>query len=112
MPFLLNGITASLAPSKQHWDVEILGYDVNNRPRYSAYGEVELTFDSCDITLFKQWQDAVSAGSLITITMLDIDEIAFTAYSNVNVKIDKRPTLESAVAIGPWSIIITDVYRL
>ena len=109
MPFLINGATASLAPSEQTWrDVQI-GKNLAGRTLYYPRKEVILTFDSCDLTLFQQWAAVTSGGSISTLTMLSPDTSAFVAYSGVYLDFQQRPRIESLVAMGPWSILVREV---
>lgn len=109
MPFLINGSTASLAPYAQQWMDVPLGVNLAGKTIYSPRKNVKLTFDDCALTDFKQWEDVVNGGSVSTLTILAPDSAAFAAYSGVYLDFDERPTVESAVATGPWTILVREV---
>lgn len=109
MTFRINGSAASLAPMKQQWTDIIIGQNLYGESIYSAYKEVRLEFDSCELVHYKQWENAVTGGSWHTITILAKDAITYTAFSGVVVDFDKRPTFESGHAEGPWSLKVREV---
>ena len=110
MPFLINGSTASIVPSKQFWQLPVvLGQNLDQETIYSSRRSVLLEFDSCPATLYKQWEDVVNGGSLFTLTILQPDTIAYTGYSNVYVKWQTVPQFQSGYVVGPWSILAYDI---
>ena|SRR3990167_10499390 len=112
MPFLINGSAASITPLKQTWIDFALGQDTRGRTILYDKKDVLLSFDSCSPTLYKQWEDAVesaSGGSINTLTMLERDSVTFRAFSGVYIEFEKRPSFESLVATGPWSIRLREV---
>ena len=109
MPYLINGSTASLAPSKQLWIDDPIGTNLLGEIIYSSHKDVRLEFDSCEAVHYKQWEDAVTGGSLYTVTILTPDQITYTAYSGVIASFEKRPTFQSGMAFGPWTIKLSDI---
>lgn len=107
--YLINGAGASIEPVSQEWIDIVLGQTVTGRTLYRAQKEVVLTFDTCAISHFKQWEDVVTGGSVTTLTMLQPDAIAYTGYSSVFLTWDKRPVFEAGLAKGPWSIRVKEV---
>ena len=109
MTYLISGSTASLVPAKQSWTDIPLGENLLGETIYSAYKEVRLEFDTCEARHYKQWEDVVTGGSINTLTILSVDQITYTAYSGVILNFEKRPTFQSGIAFGPWTIKVTDV---
>ena|SRR3972149_3118761 len=109
MPFLIWGSAASLVPSKQSWIDIPIGKNLLGEIIYSSRKEVRLEFDTCEAVHYKQWEDVVLGGSIGTMTILAPDQITYTAYSGVILSFEKRPTFQSGVAFGPWTIKVSDV---
>ena len=108
MTYLIQGSAASIAPFRQQWNDIILGRDHNNAPLYSAYKEVVLQFDQCTVAQYQQWAGVVTSASVTTITMLNVDNASFTAYSSAFLEFDKRPELQAGVT-GSWSLKVTGI---
>ena len=109
MPYLINGSAASLAPYSQAWRDIPIGRTLRGETKYSVRKECDLDFDSCALAHYKQWEDVVNGGSLLTLTILNPDSTTFAAYSGVYLDFAKRPTQESALAFGPWTITVRDI---
>ena len=102
--WLLNGVTASIAPYSIKWRQMLIGHDHTRRPIYSGNWEIDMSFDSASITFARQWMESASAASA-NVTVLKPYSIGFTSLSGVQLEIVEAPTVESGMA-GPWSMII------
>ena len=102
--WILNGITASIAPYSIRWRKLAIGRDHTRRPLYSGNWEIDMSFDSASITYARQWQEAASSGSL-NMTILKPYSIGFTDLSAVHLDLVDAPTVESGMS-GPWSMIV------
>lgn len=102
--WLLNGITASIAPYSIRWRKMLIGHDHTRRPIYSGNWEIDMSFDSASITFARQWMESASAASA-NVTVLKPYSIGFTSLSGVQLEVVEAPTVESGMA-GPWSMII------
>jgi len=102
--WILNGITASIAPYSIRWRKLAIGRDHSRRPLYSGNWEIDMSFDSASITYARQWQEAASSGSL-NMTVLKPYSIEWTDLSAVKLELVEAPTVESGMS-GPWSMIV------
>ena len=107
--YLINGSTASFLPVKQTWSDIVLGRNLLGETIYSNHKDAVLEFDTCEMSLFKQWEDVTTGGSLYTITILSPDQITYTAYSGVIMEFERRPSIQWGAAIGPWSLRLRDI---
>jgi len=107
MPFCVNGSAASLAPYSQEWEDLVMGRDHNGAPILSAYKNILLTFDSADAPRVNQWTQFCNTGtSVVSVNVLNLDQTSYIAFSGVFLEFDRRPRLEAALYMGPWSIRI------
>ena len=108
--FTINGSAASLAPYSQEWEDLVLGTAHDQSQILSGYKHCVLTFDSCPSALYQQWSQFVSTGtSVVSVTILNLDQTSFVSFSGVSLSWERRPRLEQGLLMGPWSIRIVGI---
>ena len=102
--WILNGITASIAPYSIRWRKLAIGRDHTRRPLYSGNWEIDMSFDSASITYARQWLEAASSGSL-NMTVLKPYSIGWTDLSAIQLELIEVPNIANGTS-DPWSMIV------
>lgn len=105
--FAINGTVAAIGPFSQRWRKIQIGTDHNLEPVYQATEEIDLSFQSCSITMSREWLEAASSGSQ-NITVLDRSKIEYTDLSAVYLVVNQYPETTRGVS-GPFSITLKGV---
>ena len=111
MPYIINGAAASLAPFRQEWEDVVLSQSMGGSDILYPQKSIRLTFDSCPLFLYSQWESVITnaSGGSINLWAIGRDSNNFRSFSGVYIEFDKRPDIESGIAQGPWSVRISEV---
>lgn len=108
-----TSVGGSISPSTQVWEDMQVGTDHVGGPIYSSYKPATLGFDSCTLDAYKVWLEAASTGtSLTSITILDQASLNYrkfigTATNPIFLTLRQRPKIETGIARGPWTVVVT-----
>jgi hypothetical protein len=102
--YTVKGAAALISPFSQRWRRNPTGISHDQSTIYSGNEEIDLSFDSCSITMSRQWLEAASGGSL-NLTVLNRYGIDFTDLSAVFLDVIEYPAVENAMS-GPFTLVV------
>lgn len=103
--YTIGAVGASIAPYEQKWRRVPVDTDHAGRVIYAGNEEIDLLFDSCSITMARQWLEAASGGSL-NLTILNRYKLGYIDLSAIQLRVNEWPSIVAGVA-GEWTMTVT-----